>query len=213
MNYLIYLFIILVYCKFNKVNLVIIFNFLVCKDRFDGKSCSAQIVNLENQILPHHRFFGFCKTRPFYRRGKRETAVKVFTVSSESKYLLIQKVPSLNVGKELINRCENFGVIEKTWILPDYPCDPFTEAHVVCYRNIVDARRAKRFFDNLSFYGSLLHVSYAPEYESVDETEQKLILRNKEVETRSKLFRLAFYGKCNDVRTTTYCEKEAKRKK
>ncbi|KRY79305.1 RNA-binding protein 48, partial [Trichinella pseudospiralis] len=127
--------------------------------------------------------------------------------------LLIQKVPSLNVGKELINRCENFGVIEKTWILPDYPCDPFTEAHVVCYRNIVDARRAKRFFDNLSFYGSLLHVSYAPEYESVDETEQKLILRNKEVETRSKLFRLAFYGKCNDVRTTTYCEKEAKRKK
>ncbi|KRX26020.1 RNA-binding protein 48 [Trichinella nelsoni] len=168
---------------------------------------------MESQILPHHRFFGFCKTRPLYRRGKRETAVKVFTVSSESKYLLIQKVPSLNVGKELLNRCENFGVVEKTWILSDYPCDPFTEAHVVCYKNIVDARRAKRFIDNLSFYGSLLHVSYAPEYESVDETEQKLILRNKEVETRSKLFRLAFYGKGNDVRTTTYCENEAKRKK
>lgn len=33
----------------------------------------------------------------------------------------------------------------------------------------------------MSFYGGLLHVCYAPELESVDETRAKLLQRRKEV--------------------------------
>lgn len=36
------------------------------------------------------------------------------------------------------------------------------------------ARIAKRKMDDLEFYGGQLHVCYAPEYESVEETRQKL---------------------------------------
>lgn len=35
-------------------------------------------------------------------------------------------------------------------------------------------RVAKRRLDDLEFYGGILHVCYAPEYETVDETRWKL---------------------------------------
>lgn len=35
--------------------------------------------------------------------------------------------------------------------------------------------------DDMSFYGGILHVSYAPELETVEETKDKLCIRRKEV--------------------------------
>ena len=40
--------------------------------------------------------------------------------------------------------------------------------------DISAARVAKRKLDDRSFFGKSLHVSYAPEFESVEETREKL---------------------------------------
>ena len=42
-------------------------------------------------------------------------------------------------------------------------------------------RLAKRKLDNRSFFGSQLHVTYAPEQETVDDTRSKLQLRRQDV--------------------------------
>ena len=47
-------------------------------------------------------------------------------------------------------------------------------------------RYAKRKLDDYSFFGGNLHVCYAPEYESVNETRQKLQERRREIATRLK---------------------------
>uniref|UniRef100_A0A146L296 RNA-binding protein 48 n=1 Tax=Lygus hesperus TaxID=30085 RepID=A0A146L296_LYGHE len=46
---------------------------------------------------------------------------------------------------------------------------------------MLNARKAKRFLDGRSFYGSILHVCYAPELESTEETRLKLINRRNEI--------------------------------
>ena len=45
-------------------------------------------------------------------------------------------------------------------------------------------RKAKRKLDNRSFFGGILHVSYAPEYESVEETREKLMNRKRVIERK-----------------------------
>lgn len=47
-------------------------------------------------------------------------------------------------------------------------------------------RYAKKQIDGRNFFGEVLHVCYAPELETVDETRSKLILRRKEVSARIK---------------------------
>lgn len=43
---------------------------------------------------------------------------------------------------------------------------------------------AKRILDNKSFYGGVLHVCYAPERESLEDTRAKLLQRSKDVLSR-----------------------------
>ena len=54
-------------------------------------------------------------------------------------------------------------------------------------------RIAKKKLDDYSFYGGSLHVSYAPEYESVNETREKLQERRKVV--AAKIRKLGKYQK------------------
>lgn len=42
------------------------------------------------------------------------------------------------------------------------------------YNKISSFRTAKRRLDELEFFGGVLHVCYAPEYETVEETRLKL---------------------------------------
>lgn len=60
----------------------------------------------------------------------------------------------------------------------------FTECYHVHYAKIQSARIAKRQLDNRSFYGGVLHVCYAPERESVEDTRAKLLQRSKDVLSR-----------------------------
>jgi hypothetical protein len=49
------------------------------------------------------------------------------------------------------------------------------------------SRHAKKKLDDWSFFGGVLHVTYAPEYESVEETREKLQDRRKAVAARLRI--------------------------
>nr|XP_020640892.1 RNA-binding protein 48 isoform X1 [Pogona vitticeps] len=125
-------------------------------------------------VHQHHAQQAICASRAKYREGRRPRAVKVYTVNLESRYLLIQGVPALGVMKELVEQFALYGPIEEYNPLDDYPAEEFTEVYLIKFQKIQSARIAKRKLDERSFFGSLLHVCYAPEFESIQETREKL---------------------------------------
>ncbi|NXV96424.1 RNA-binding protein 48 isoform X1 [Calonectris borealis] len=129
----------------------------------------------------HHVQLGVCESRAKYREGRRPRAVKVYTINLESRYLLIQGVPALGVMKELVEQFALYGAIEEYHALDEYPAEQFTEVYLIKFQNLQCARVAKKKMDERSFFGSLLHVCYAPEFETVQETREKLQDRRKYV--------------------------------
>ncbi|XP_077159049.1 RNA-binding protein 48 [Paroedura picta] len=130
-------------------------------------------------VYQHHAQRAVCASRAKYREGRRPRAVKVYTINLESRYLLIQGVPALGVMKELVELFALYGTIEEYNPLDDYPSEEFTEVYLIKFQKIQSARVAKRKLDERSFFGSLLHVCYAPEFETVQETREKLQDRRK----------------------------------
>ena len=63
--------------------------------------------------------------------------------------------------------------------LDEYPSEPYTDVYWIKYVDINSARIAKRKISHKPFFGKLLHVCYAPEYETVQETREKLQQRRK----------------------------------
>ncbi|CAN1320865.1 RNA-binding protein 48 [Linum perenne] len=85
------------------------------------------------------------------------TAVRVYTVCDESRYLIVRNVPALGCGDELMNLFATYGDVEEF---------------------------AKRKLDDSAFLGNKLQVSYAPQFESVSDTKEKLEGRRNEVLAR-----------------------------
>ncbi|XP_068627213.1 RNA-binding protein 48 [Battus philenor] len=135
----------------------------------------------DETLLPHHRALPLCTDRAPYRQGRRLTAVKVYTVANESNHLLIFGVPALNLRQETKALFMRFGKLIKYNISPQHPSEPFTETHHAHYERIQSARIAKRILDTKNFYGGSLHVCYAPEMETIEETRQKILQRQKDV--------------------------------
>ncbi|ESP01556.1 hypothetical protein LOTGIDRAFT_238248 [Lottia gigantea] len=129
----------------------------------------------------HHIRQNVCANRPAYRDGRQPKAVKVYTVAQESCYLLIQGVQAVGAHTDLNTLCSGFGVLKSFQALDDYPSEQFTEVYLVQYERIQSARYAKRKMDDMSFFGGVLHVCYAPEFESVQETREKLQDRRRQV--------------------------------
>ncbi|KAI6074539.1 RNA-binding protein 48 [Aix galericulata] len=127
----------------------------------------------------HHEQLAACGSRAKYREGRRPRAVKVYTINLESRYLLIQGVPALGVMKELVEQFALYGAIEEYHALDEYPAEQFTEVYLIKFQKVQCARVAKKKMDERSFFGSLLHVCYAPEFETVQETREKLQDRRK----------------------------------
>lgn len=125
-------------------------------------------------VFDHHVQRAVCDTRAKYREGRRPRAVKVYTINLESRYLLIQGVPAVGAMKELVARFALYGAIEQYNALDEYPAEDFTEVYLIKFMNLQSARTAKRKMDEQSFFGGLLHVCYAPEFETVEETRKKL---------------------------------------
>ncbi|XP_023713599.1 uncharacterized protein LOC111867731 [Cryptotermes secundus] len=136
--------------------------------------------------LPHHAALELCTTRPQYRQGRKLTAVKVYTVNSESQHLLVCGVPSLGLQDELRRLCARFGDVKSLVFVPNYAEEKFTDVYHVQYSRIQSARYAKRNLDDRAFYGGILSVCYAPEMESVAETRAKLVQRRKDIAIRTR---------------------------
>ncbi|NWH81236.1 RBM48 protein, partial [Piaya cayana] len=129
----------------------------------------------------HHVQLAVCESRAAYREGRWPRAVKVYTINLESRYLLIQGVPALGVMKELVEQFALYGAIEEYHALDEYPAEQFTEVYLIKFQKLQCARVAKKKMDDQSFFGSLLHVCYAPEFETLQETREKLQDRRKYV--------------------------------
>uniref|UniRef100_A0A6I8PKG9 RNA-binding protein 48 n=1 Tax=Ornithorhynchus anatinus TaxID=9258 RepID=A0A6I8PKG9_ORNAN len=150
-------------------------------------------------FCPHHAQRPVCDTRPKYREGRRPRAVKVYTINLESRYLLVQGVPALGVMKELVEHFALYGAIEQYNALDEYPAEEFTEVYLIKFQKLQSARVAKRKLDERSFFGGLLHVCYAPEFETVQETREKLQDRQRYI-ARATGNRGAFgLGACGPV--------------
>lgn len=109
---------------------------------------------------------------------------QVYTINNESQHIVIYRVPKINLSQELRALCMKYGEIKKFKLLLNYKTEIFTECYHVNFERIQSARIAKRFLDNKSFYGETLHVCYAPEFETLDETRLKLNQRDKDVLSR-----------------------------
>lgn len=71
-------------------------------------------------------------------------------------------------------------------LLDEYPSEPYTDVYWIKFADISAARLAKRKADNRSFFGKTLHVCYAPEFESVADTREKLKQRRKVIAQKTR---------------------------
>ncbi|KAJ9554427.1 hypothetical protein OSB04_018472 [Centaurea solstitialis] len=131
-------------------------------------------------------------------RNKDEAAaVRVYTVCDESnpknnsvclirvRYLIVRNVPALGCGDQLRKLFEGYGEIDEFIPLDDVECEPFTDVYWIKFHQVNNARWfAKRKLDESVFIGNRLQVSYAPQYESLSDTKEKLEGRKKEVLAR-----------------------------
>ncbi|KAM3955723.1 LOW QUALITY PROTEIN: RNA-binding protein 48 [Aphomia sociella] len=136
--------------------------------------------NEDQPLLSHHVQQELCTTRLPYRQGRKLTAVKVYTVNNESNHLLIFGVPSLNLRQEAKSLFVKFGKLLQ-FNITKHESEQFTETYHARYERIQSARIAKKMLDTKNFYGGLLHVCYAPELETIEETRQKLMQRKQDV--------------------------------
>ncbi|CAG8533477.1 6074_t:CDS:2 [Racocetra persica] len=125
--------------------------------------------------------------RPKYRAGRKPTAVKIYTVNHESKYLVVENVPALGLSKELIELFSLYGAIEEYRYLDDYPCEKFTDVYWIKFQSIAQA-------------SAYLRVRYGPEYETIEDTRQKLQDRRNVVAIKT---REHDENKDKDVKLTT----------
>ncbi|PRP86559.1 hypothetical protein PROFUN_05197 [Planoprotostelium fungivorum] len=95
----------------------------------------------------------YATDRKKYRAGKRETAVKVYTVLQESKYLLIKGVPSVGVESELIKAFAVHGPVTEYRVLFEYETEVFTDVYWIKFKHLLGAQLAKRKMDDSPFYG------------------------------------------------------------
>ncbi|CAL9234569.1 unnamed protein product [Arabidopsis halleri] len=111
-------------------------------------------------------------------------AVRVYTVCDESRYLIVRNVPALGCGDDLMRLFMTYGEVEECKPMDAEDCAEFTDVYWIKFRLITNARFAKRKLDESTFLGNRLQISYAPEYESVSDTKDKLETRRKEVLAR-----------------------------
>ncbi|PIA29196.1 hypothetical protein AQUCO_06100002v1 [Aquilegia coerulea] len=119
-------------------------------------------------------------------RNKKDEqpAVRVYTVCDESRYLIIKNVPALGCGDDILKLFQSYGDIEECKPMDEEDCEPFTDVYWIKFLQVSNARFAKRKLDEYIFLGNKLQVSYAPHFESLSDTKEKLECRRREVLAR-----------------------------
>ncbi|KAG0617191.1 hypothetical protein M758_5G171400 [Ceratodon purpureus] len=124
--------------------------------------------------------------KPEYRSGRRSREVKVYTVCQESRFLIVRNVPALGCIDELVKLFALYGPIEEYRLMDEEECEEFTDVYWLKFSLISNARFAKRKLDDYPFLGHLLQVTYAPNFEDVQDTISKLEERRRTVVNRLK---------------------------
>ncbi|XP_058744772.1 uncharacterized protein LOC131617509 isoform X2 [Vicia villosa] len=124
-----------------------------------------------------------CIQMPRYK--DESPAVRVYTVSDESRYLIARNVPALGCGDDLLQLFSSYGEVEECKPMDAEECEQFTDVYWVKFRLFSNARFAKRKLDEFVFLGNRLQVSYAPHFETLSDTKDKLEGRRREVLARS----------------------------
>ncbi|KAG7610555.1 Pentatricopeptide repeat [Arabidopsis suecica] len=102
------------------------------------------------------------------------------SVCDESRYMIVRNVPALGCGDDLMRLFMTYGEVEECKPMDAEDCAEFTDVYWIKFRLITNERK----LDESSFLGNRLQISYAPEYESVSDTKEKLETRRKEVLAR-----------------------------
>ncbi|KAI8431686.1 hypothetical protein MSG28_016158 [Choristoneura fumiferana] len=123
---------------------------------------------------------------PSHNTYEQLVADEVYTINSESNHLLIFGVPALNLRQEAKALFHKFGKLKLFTITKEHKAEQFTETYHTVFDRIQSARMAKKMLDTKNFYGGSLHVTYAPELESLEETRVKLAQRKYDVLARLK---------------------------
>lgn len=111
---------------------------------------------------------------------------------NESKHLYVFGVPRINLKNDLKRLLERSGSISHIENISDgitkagAKLELFTDCFHVVFEREEYARKAKRFNDAKNFMGGILHISYAFERETIEETRAKLNKRRMEVNFRLK---------------------------
>ncbi|CAI0386293.1 unnamed protein product [Linum tenue] len=125
-------------------------------------------------------------------------AVRVYTVCDESRssacvfltqsglcrYLIVRNVPALGCGDDLQKLFASYGDVEELKPMDAEDCEPFTDVYWIKFGLVSNARFAKRKLDEHVFLGNKLQVSYAPQFESLSDTKDKLQGRTNQVLAR-----------------------------
>ncbi|KAF8086414.1 hypothetical protein N665_0626s0006 [Sinapis alba] len=102
---------------------------------------------------------------------------------------LVRNVPALGCCDDLMSLFTTYGEVEECKPMDAEDCEEFTDVFCLKFRLISNARFVKKKLDESVFLGNRLHVSYAPEFESLmTDTKDKLETRRKDVVSRTKLF-------------------------
>ncbi|KAL5725104.1 hypothetical protein ACHQM5_008284 [Ranunculus cassubicifolius] len=118
-------------------------------------------------------------------RNKDEPpATCVYTVCDESRYLIVKNVPALGCGDDLLILFRTYGEIQECKPMDEEDCERFTDVYWIKFLQVSSARFAKRKLDEFVFLGNKLHVTYAPHFESLSDTKEKLECRRREVLSR-----------------------------
>lgn len=111
-------------------------------------------------------------------------AMRVYTVCDESRYLIVRNVAALGCQEELHKLFASYGPVEDCKPMHAEESEPFTEVYRIKFQHVNNARFAKRKLDDFVFFGNQLHVSYAPEFEDLSDTKDKLECRRRDVIAR-----------------------------
>ncbi|KAF5175335.1 Rna-binding protein [Thalictrum thalictroides] len=133
------------------------------------------------------------------KQKDEQPAVRVYTVCDESRYLIIKNVPALGCGDDILKLFQTYGEIEDFKPMDEEDCEPFTDVYWIKFLQISNARFAKRKLDEFVFLGNKLQVSYAPHFESLSDTKQKLECRSREVLARLNSGKFKESSHCNQL--------------
>ncbi|KAK6923508.1 hypothetical protein RJ641_011812 [Dillenia turbinata] len=125
-----------------------------------------------------------------HQNRDKPVVVRVYIVCDESRcvrrYLVVRNIPALGCGGDLLRLFSSYEEIEECKPMDTEDSEPFIDVYWFKFRFVNNARFAKQKLDEFVFLRNRLQVSYAPHFESLSDTKEKLEGKKREVLARLK---------------------------